>query len=464
MSDMMKLEDIKNQVLECDCFDILKQISDNTFTAIVTDPPYGLSSIPDMREVLKHWLAGDDYEHKGVGFMGKSWDSFVPGPKTWEELMRVLKPGGHIFSFGGTRTYDMMVTAMRLAGAEVRDKLDFFCEIENSFDWVQGQGFPKSLSIDKAIDKRSGRIGQDITTIKLKLAALFDASGKSRKQIDNECGFRACNYLSYPMEDKKHDPWFGVLPSQDKWQKIKKVVGQGDLEIDTKLDEWFIQAEREIIGQQTKARKTDCGIALPTIGDTEYQTWDVTVPSTDEAKKWKGYGTALKPAHEPVAMFTKSGGDDNIIQPIIATIGCNNSAPFLYTAKVSTKERNYGCDHLFWVGDNNTMKLIDEEEHTKLKNENEKRKDEQDFVAHRLAQGNPHPTVKPIELMRYLVKMVKMPDDNLILDPFCGSGSTLCACILEGIDFVGIDSDPMAATIAATRAYYFRCLGEKGLK
>jgi DNA modification methylase len=110
------------------------------------------------------------------------------------------------------------------------------------------------------------------------------------------------------------------------------------------------------------------------------------------------------------------------------------------------------------------MNLIDEAEHKRLSEENEKRKEEDGFVAHRLAQGNPWPTVKPIELCRYLVKLVKMPENNLILDPFCGSGSTLIACVLEGCDFVGIDSDPMATTIAATRAHYFRCLGEKGLK
>lgn len=94
---------------------------DNHFDGVFCDPPYGLSKQPDMAEVLKHWLAGDDYHHTGGGFMGKSWDSFVPGPATWREVLRVLKPGGHALIFGGTRTFDLLSTALRLAGFEVRD-------------------------------------------------------------------------------------------------------------------------------------------------------------------------------------------------------------------------------------------------------------------------------------------------------------------------------------------------------
>lgn len=78
-----------------DCLDTLKTLPDNSVDSVVCDPPYGLSKEPDMAEVLRHWLAGDDYQHKGGGFMGKTWDSFVPGPSIWRECLRVLKPGGH---------------------------------------------------------------------------------------------------------------------------------------------------------------------------------------------------------------------------------------------------------------------------------------------------------------------------------------------------------------------------------
>lgn len=123
-------------------------LADNSIDAVVTDPPYGLSKQPDMNEVLRHWLNGDDYVHTGGGFMGKTWDSFVPGPSVWKEVFRVLKPGGHLLAFFGTRTYDLGTLAIRLAGFEIRDQID----------WVYGSGFPKSLDISKAIDKVNDRV------------------------------------------------------------------------------------------------------------------------------------------------------------------------------------------------------------------------------------------------------------------------------------------------------------------
>lgn len=101
----------------------LQTFPDNFFDSVVTDAPYGLGKQPDMVEVLTHWLAGDDFEHQGGGFMGMSWDSFVPGPVLWREVLRVLKPGGHVVCFFGSRTYDLGVVAMRLAGFEIRDCL-----------------------------------------------------------------------------------------------------------------------------------------------------------------------------------------------------------------------------------------------------------------------------------------------------------------------------------------------------
>lgn len=114
--------------------------------AVVCDPQYGLSREPDIAEVLTHWLAGDDYTHRGGGFMGKTWDSFVPGPVYWREAFRVVRPGGHVLAFGGTRTSDLLTIALRFAGFEIRDSLI----------WLYGSGFPKSLDVSKAIDKAAG--------------------------------------------------------------------------------------------------------------------------------------------------------------------------------------------------------------------------------------------------------------------------------------------------------------------
>ena len=131
------------EVITGDSLDILRTLPDASISAVVTDPPYGLSREPDALEMLQHWLAGDDYKHRGAGFMGKTWDSFVPGPRLWREVLRVLKPGGHACVFAGSRTVDLMGLALRIAGFEIRDQLQ----------WIYGSGFPKSLDVSKAIDK-----------------------------------------------------------------------------------------------------------------------------------------------------------------------------------------------------------------------------------------------------------------------------------------------------------------------
>jgi len=127
-----------------DCLDVLRELPDNSIDSVVTDPPYGLSKEPDIEEVLTKWMAGEDYTHRGGGFMGKTWDSFVPGPSIWREVYRVLKPGGHALVFAGTRTQDLMTVSLRLAGFEIRDVIA----------WLYFSGFPKSLDVGKAFDRR----------------------------------------------------------------------------------------------------------------------------------------------------------------------------------------------------------------------------------------------------------------------------------------------------------------------
>jgi DNA modification methylase len=119
----------KNKIIQGDCLDVLKGLPDNSVDSVVTDPPYGLSKEPDIKEVLTKWLDGEEYDHGHKGFMGKSWDSFVPHLDIWKEVYRVLKPGGHALVFAGTRTQDLMTVSLRLAGFEVRDVIEwlYFC-------------------------------------------------------------------------------------------------------------------------------------------------------------------------------------------------------------------------------------------------------------------------------------------------------------------------------------------------
>jgi DNA modification methylase len=115
--------------------EVLKGLPDNSVSSIVTDSPYGLGKEPNAVDVLRDWIDHGYHEVKAKGgFMGKKWDSFVPQPVFWKECFRVLKPGGYLLSFFGTRTYDWGVMAIRLAGFSVRDQIQ----------WLYGSGMPKS--------------------------------------------------------------------------------------------------------------------------------------------------------------------------------------------------------------------------------------------------------------------------------------------------------------------------------
>jgi len=296
-----------------DCIDVVAQLPKDSIDAIVCDPPYGLQFMG------KEW---DSYGHEipgGIGYItGKGLDFkagatghahshglahhdplvFQEWCRKWAEaLLRVVKPGAHMLAFGGTRTHHRLMCAIEDAGWEIRD-----CVM-----WIYGSGFPKSRDISKAIDKAARRLLGDVSVVALKhrLIKMFDASGKTRSQIDAECGFRACNYLALQAAEKQPNPWTNVLPSQEKWQRIKEVIEAED-SISDELDALYAEAERAVIGQQTKARKTDSKIPLPTSGAIEWHTWNITAPATDTTKRWDGWGTALKPAWELAIVARKS--------------------------------------------------------------------------------------------------------------------------------------------------------------
>lgn len=134
-------------LLHGDNLALLATLPSNSIDAVVTDPPYGLGEAPDALAMLRDWLETGHHDVKSKrGFMGKTWDNFVPQPRVWREVFRVLKPGGHVLAFAGTRTQDLMSLGLRLAGFEIRDLVA----------WVYGSGFPKSLDVGKALDKMAG--------------------------------------------------------------------------------------------------------------------------------------------------------------------------------------------------------------------------------------------------------------------------------------------------------------------
>lgn len=353
------------------CLDTLKTLEDNSVDSIVTDPPYGLA------------------------FMGKKWDYDVPSVEIWAECLRVLKPGGHLLAFAGTRTQHRMAVRIEDAGFEIRDMIA----------WVYGSGFPKSLDVSKAIDKNAGA-EREVVGFDEKKAARF-ASG---------------------------------LKSQNKgWERP-----------------WMKEPD-----------------ALERKGN-------ITSPSTDAAKQWQGWGTALKPALEPITVARKPFRGTvaaNVLEHGTAALNIDacrvgnepgrwpanlihdggepaqllgEAARFFYCPKASKKDRDEGLTKVKGsTGDkgNGLGRVCETCQAPQLKPElcscevkswvNPEKK-------------NNHPTVKPTALMRYLCRLVT-PPGGTVLDPFMGSGSTGKAAMLEGFDFIGCELDEDYVGIARAR-------------
>lgn len=277
-----------NKIYQGDCLDVLPTLPDNSVDSIVTDPPYHLASI--VKRFGKEGSApakfGTDgaFKRASTGFMGKTWDGgdIAFNPEMWKECLRVLKPGGYLLSFSGTRTYHRMASAIEDAGFEVRDMIE----------WVYGQGFPKSLNIGKAIDKKPK--ADSVKDWKKWLDIQINNSGKSKQQINDECGFTATSYVK---TDNK-DYWSSNLPKNGKWRIMKKVIG-----IKTDEYDWVEQDNCEERGYVEPTGGLAGGSGNTVGCFTGKQLSNNAID--DRAKQWEGWGTALKPAHEPICMARK---------------------------------------------------------------------------------------------------------------------------------------------------------------
>jgi DNA modification methylase len=436
------------QILHGNNLDILPTLADGSIDAIVTDPPYEL------------------------GFMGKKWDSsgIAYNVKLWRECLRVLKPGGHLLSFGGTRTWHRIAVAIEDAGFEVRD----------SIAWMYGSGFPKSLDISKAIDKRGGQGATLTKQIGKALKEARESRGISKTQADQMFCDGSTNWTWFEGRPAGQRP-----PTPETFARI--VAEWRELE---PLAALVAEAEREVIGQKPSSLggTVAAGERNQKIIDFHKdKIVDITAPSTPEAQQWEGWGTALKPAFEPVIVARKpligtvaanvlehgtgglnidgsrigtgerpkrvslSNDSDNaygdglngsfadgtttqgrwpsnvILDEYTAGLldGQSDASRFFYVAKASKRDRNEGLEEL------DPQRHSDREKDDGVGGDNPRNRTNQ-------ARQNFHPTVKPTALMRYLVKLVT-PPGGVVLDPFTGSGSTGKAAILEGFDFIGIE-------------------------
>ena len=258
-----------------DCRDVLKTLADCSVDSVVTDPPYEL------------------------GFMGKKWDStgIAYDVTVWEECLRVLKPGGHVLAFGGSRTWHRMAVAIEDAGFEIRD----------SIAWMYGSGFPKSLDVSKAIDKGQGKLrGRRLEFVAWMRATGITAGAANKALQDagaiSENGTIAGHYFGSSQP---------AIATADLFDLLRPLLPPVPEHIERLVAErtgieWTEYKKRVVTGQTTKARSTSGNSALPTVGgETVYRTWDESSAHTSEAKQWEGWGTALKPAFEPVFVGRK---------------------------------------------------------------------------------------------------------------------------------------------------------------
>lgn len=450
-------------LLQGDCREVMRGMADNSVDAIVTDPPYGLSKEPNIAEVMQHWINGDVYEHKGGGFMGKSWDSFVPSPAYWKEVFRVLKPGGHALVFAGTRTQDLMTISLRFAGFEIRDSIRYLHNGEMHEDhyssaWVFGSGFPKSANVSKLIDARLGKertvTGENKWSHKRKIDGV---------DTGNCYGRRTDTPASEPAS--VYDGWGSALkPAYEPIILARKPLegtiadnvlmhGTGGLNIDGCRVEHSGESLQG--GGTTRgkfAENHNPGWARPWMDD-ESAREAMRMRSVEAQAKAEAQGRF--PANlihdgsdEVVSLFPSSkstgghtGGktsqtcygkwDTGKLPANSGGLGdAGSNSRFFYCAKASKRDRDEGLEGLArqTMGDG-----IGSQPNQQIAN-----------------NKNPHPTVKPTTLMRYLVRLIT-PPNGTVLDPFMGSGSTGKAAMLEGFNFIGIEREPEYLEIARQR-------------
>lgn len=254
-------------ILTGDCLAVMPTLEAESVDAIVSDPPYGLA------------------------FMGKAWDHGVPGPEFWREAFRVAKPGAHLVAFGGTRTYHRLTCAIEDAGWEIRDCLS----------WLYGSGFPKSLDVSKAMDKRGG-----YPHLAAQIGEALKSARESRGLTVGECDKRFCGGTT-------NWSWFEGRPKGQRAPTPETFAAiAADWPEVAHLAESVAEAEREVVGRG----KSGIGTAF---GDGEWargsaQDFNITAPATALAREWQGWGTALKPAWEPIILARK---------PLTGTVASN---------------------------------------------------------------------------------------------------------------------------------------------
>lgn len=420
--------------------DILPTLADNSVDAIVTDPPYGLSDNKFVAETITRWINGErDFIPDGKGFMGKAWDAFVPPPAVWDECLRVLKPGGHLLAFFGSRTQDIGALSIRLAGFEIRD----------SIAWMYGSGFPKSLDISKAIDKAAGA-EREVIGVNNNAVGVFAYSGSGQPQHYKAYAEQRNITAPSTPEAQQWEGWGTALkPAFEPIVVARKPLigtvaenvltyGTGGLNIDgsrigTTVETWPATRNYSAKEMSRPGSTQSADAETQSTGPAPSGRWPANVildPYTaellDEQSGIRQAGAFPKTADRTTNQIFKYGIEEREER---INLDSGGASRFFYVAKASKRDRNEGLEELEAT---TAGAMVDREDGSAGMNS------PRAGAGRTSGAKNFHPTVKPTDLMRYLVKLVT-PPGGTVLDPFTGSGSTGKAAILERFKFIGIE-------------------------
>lgn len=466
-----------------DCLDVLATLPDASVDAVVTDPPYGLSFMgkkwdkPTPRSdhggksMLGHVSA--NWHEKGThsrGYADNDNVAFGAWCEQWvSECLRVLKPGGHLLAFGGTRTWHRLAVAVEDAGFEMRDSLA----------WLYGSGFPKSLDVSKAIDKRREEDRAPVDAVRSWLNERRVGAGFSHDAVNKHFGHASNGGGS--SSAWMTNPTSRSLPTWDQWQELKSLFGFGD---DMDAEVWRLNGRkgkpgdnferREVLSERVSVVEGGSGGWSDMVASGRFKPGEKiireTAPATPDAERWQGWGTALKPAFEPIVVGRK---------PLARTVAANvlehgtgalnidacrvgdgaesqgprslseSSGATRYTDRgavniAATPGPRGGSEKGRWpanvILDESQAEALDEQSGvtggaSRFMYVAKAPKSERPVV-----DGVAHPTVKPVSLMSWLVRLVT-PPGGTVLEPFAGSGTTVEAAMREGFNVVAVERE-----------------------
>ena len=450
MSDDFETVKGKHRLFVGDCVEMMRRLPDNYAHSLVTDPPYGISLLDN---------AWDTFD---------SPQAFQKWTEDWAtEAYRVLKPGGHIVAFGSTRMYHRLTAGIEDAGFQIRDCVS----------WVTFNGFPKNKRLDIMLEQtRDDREHIRVVTGYLKQA--MTECGRTNAELDELLGTSgmAGHYTTQASQP--------MCPSSEKWDAILEWLGidpqdvPGDVEEARRFVEERVGTpgdaymDREVTGQHSAVAPARAWQEKYARGAGASPQERRDIPSTDDGKSLLGWGTQLKPAVEPAVIARKPFQGTVTQNMLLHQTGALNikatrfrngdpawlggysgsrtddalgteygegryPANLYYCPKPSTAEREAGCYELEKTNGavlSSTAQIRNQSgEHTNYKD-----------------RGNIHPSVKPVKIMRWLIRLVTAPG-GIVIEPFCGSGTTMIAAEMEGVTCVAADANPRYVPIIKAR-------------